>query len=86
MWAMALIMTTGKPLPKFIPSFAWFLEGITTKGFGKGKLYETARISMGRRKCEWTAADEAMWDAIFEMTSPVRDEAIRRGRRQTLRK
>ena len=84
--AMALIMATGKPLPKFIPSFAWFLEGITTKGFGKGKLYETAKTAMGRRKCEWTAADEAMWDAIFEITAPVRDEAIRRGRRQTLRK
>ena len=39
---MALIMATGKPLPKFIPSFSWFLEGVTTKGFGKGKLYETA--------------------------------------------
>ena len=25
--SMALIAATGKPLPKFIPSFAWFLEG-----------------------------------------------------------
>ena len=32
---MALIAATGKPLPKFIPSFAWFLEGVVTKGFGK---------------------------------------------------
>jgi len=84
--AMTLIMTTGKPLPKFIPSFAWFLEGVTTKGFGKAKLYETAKISMGRRKCEWTAAEEAMWDTIFEITAPEREEAIRRGRRQTLKK
>ena len=33
--AMALIATNGKLLPKFIPSFAWFLEGAVTKGFGK---------------------------------------------------
>ena len=84
--AMALIMATGKPLPKFIPSFAWFLEGVTTKGFGKAKLYETAKTSMGRRKCEWTAAEQTMWDTIFEMTAPVRNEAIRRGRRRTLKK
>ena len=84
--AMALIMATGKPLPKFIPSFAWFLEGITTKGFGKGKLYETAKTSMGRRKQEWTAAEEAMWNAIFEMTASGREDAIRKGRRQTMRK
>ena len=68
-------------LPKFIPSFAWFLEGVVTKGFGKGKLYETAKVAMSRRKCEWTAAEQAMWEAVFEMTAPQRNEAIKRGRR-----
>ena len=84
--AMALIMATGKPLPKIIASFAWFLEGIVTKGFGKNKLYGTAKTAMGRRKCEWTEAEQAMWDAIFELTAPQRDEAVRRGRRQMFRK
>ncbi|KKL14219.1 hypothetical protein LCGC14_2517910, partial [marine sediment metagenome] len=56
--AMTLIMATGKPLPKHIPSFAWFLEGITTKGFGKKKLYEAAKTAMPRRGCEWTEAEE----------------------------
>ncbi len=83
--AMALIMTTGKPLTKYIPSFAWFLNGAVTKGFGKGKLYETARVAMSRRKCEWTAAEEAMWDAIFEMTAPTRTAAIKKGRRGMLK-
>ncbi len=82
--AMALIMATGKPLPKFIPSFAWFLEGIVTKGFGKGKLYETAGTAMGRRNCQWSEAEQAMWDAIFEMTAPMRDRAIKKGRRAML--
>ena len=80
--AMALIMATGKPLPKTIPSFAWFLEGVVTKGFGKGKLYGTAEIAMGRRKCKWTEAERAMWDAVYEMTAPQRDEAVRRGRKK----
>ncbi len=80
--AMALIMPTGKPLPKFIPSFAWFLEGVVTKGFGRKKLYETAAIAMSRRKCEWTEAEKNMWEAIFEMTAPGRNEAIIRGRRR----
>ena len=83
---MALIMTTGKPLAKFIPSFAWLLDGLVTKGFGKGKLYETAKIAMSRRKCQWTEAEEAMWDTIFEITAPARNDAIKRGRRQMMRK
>jgi len=82
--AMALIMATGKPLPKFIPSFAWFLEGVVTKGFGKGKLYETARMAMGRRNCQWSEAEQAMWDTVFEMTAPMRNEAIKKGRRAML--
>jgi UDP-N-acetylglucosamine diphosphorylase/glucosamine-1-phosphate N-acetyltransferase len=80
--AMAMIATTGKLMPKFLPSFAWFIEGAVTKGFGKKKVYETARVAMSRRKCAWTAADEALWDAVFEMTAPAREEAIRKGRKQ----
>ena len=84
--AMAMILSTGRPLPKFIPSFAWFMEGAVTKGYGKGQLYTTAGRSMSRRQCEWTSAEEAMWDAIYEKTSPQRDAAVRRGRLQLLKK
>ncbi len=79
--AMTLIAGTGKPLPKFIPSFAWFLEGVVTKGFGKGKLFDTARTAMGRRDCEWTPALEAMWEEIFKITAEPRMDAIKKGRR-----
>ncbi len=84
--AMAIIMGTGKPLPKYIPSFAWFVEGIVTKGFGKGRLYETAKTAMGRRKCTWSAEAEAMWDAVFEMTAPERNAAVKKGRKTLLLK
>ena len=80
--AMSLIMATGEPLPKFIPSFAWFLKGVTTKGFGKKKLYGTARTAMGRRGKEFTDAHEAMFDAIFELTAGPRLTAIQKGRKQ----
>ena len=82
--AMAIIMATGKPLPKHIPSFAWFIEGIVTKGFGKRTLYGTAEKAMSRRGCEWSPEAQAMWDAIFEITSPVRKTAIKKGRRRLL--
>ena len=84
--AMAIIMATGKPLPKYIPSFAWFVEGIVTKGFGKSSLYQTARTAMGRRKCSWSAQAEAMWDAVFEMTAPERSAAVKKGRKTLLLK
>lgn len=79
--AMCILAATGKPLPKYIPSFAWFIDGVVTKGFGKQALYETARVAMGRRKREFTPAQQAMWDAIYELTAPQREEAIRKGRR-----
>jgi len=83
--AMTIIMATGKPLPKYIPSFAWFVEGIVTKGFGKGRLYETARTAMSRRGCKWTPETEAMWNAVFEMTSPERTAAIKKGRKTLIK-
>jgi UDP-N-acetylglucosamine diphosphorylase/glucosamine-1-phosphate N-acetyltransferase len=79
--AMCAISFTGHLLPKFLPSFSWFLEGVVTKGFGKKALYQTARIAMGRRQCEWTAAEEAMWNVVFDMTADPRGEAVRKGRR-----
>jgi len=79
--AMGLIMAAGKPLQKFIPSFACLLEGVVTKGFGRKALYRTAAQVMQRRGRQWTVADEAMWDHVFEMTRPGRDELIKKGRR-----
>jgi UDP-N-acetylglucosamine diphosphorylase/glucosamine-1-phosphate N-acetyltransferase len=80
--AMGLIMATGTPLPKFIPSFAWFLNGVVTKGFGKKKLYETARTAMSRRGQEFTDAHQAMFDMVFELTAEPRQAALKKGRKQ----
>ncbi len=83
--AMAIIMAAGKPLPKFIPSFAWFIEGVVTKGFGRRTLYETATTAMSRRGCRWDQAQEAMWEKIFELTAPTRDEAVKKGRKAMMK-
>ena len=80
--AMGLIMATGTPLPKFIPSFAWFLNGVVTKGYGKKKLYETARTAMSRRGQEFTDAHQAMFDMVFELTAEPRQAALKKGRKQ----
>jgi UDP-N-acetylglucosamine diphosphorylase/glucosamine-1-phosphate N-acetyltransferase len=80
--AMTLVAANGRLLPKFIPSFGWFLEGAVSEGFGKQKLYSAAKIAMSRRQCAWTAADESLWDAIYDMTARERDEAIRKVRKQ----
>jgi len=84
--AMAVVMATGRPLPKFIPSFAWLIDGIVTKGFGRRQLYQTAATVKSRRGCKWTPAEEAMWEAVFQLTAEPRDAAIQKGRKAMLRK
>ncbi len=81
--AMTLLVTSGKLLPKFIPSFAWYLNDTISQGTGKAPLYATARMAMERRKCPWTEADEAMWNAVYEITAEERENAIERSMRRT---
>jgi UDP-N-acetylglucosamine diphosphorylase/glucosamine-1-phosphate N-acetyltransferase len=75
--AMTMIATVGQLLPKFIPSFAWYVKGAVSEGLGRQKLYSIARTAMSRRNRVWTEADQSLWGAIYEMTAPARDEAIR---------
>jgi UDP-N-acetylglucosamine diphosphorylase / glucose-1-phosphate thymidylyltransferase / UDP-N-acetylgalactosamine diphosphorylase / glucosamine-1-phosphate N-acetyltransferase / galactosamine-1-phosphate N-acetyltransferase len=81
--AMAVLVSSGKLMPKFIPSFAWHLHDALTPGNGKASLYATARIAMSRRNCAWTEADETMWNAVYAMTAQERTDAIERSRRRT---
>lgn len=86
--AMTLLVTSGRLLPKFIPSFTWYINDAITPGMGKAPLYATARTAMGRRKCQWTEADEAMWNAVYEITAEERKDAIERskaGRKSEIR-
>lgn len=70
--AMCMLLANGRLLPKFIPSFCWHYNGALTQGKGKAAAYATARAAMARRQFEWTAADEALWDAAFDLTAVTR--------------
>lgn len=80
--AMTLLVTSGKLLPKFIPSFTWHLNDAIIHGTGKESLFATARTAMARRKCVWTEADESLWNAVYEMTATERDEAVAKSQRR----
>ncbi|HUU28285.1 MAG TPA: putative sugar nucleotidyl transferase [archaeon] len=82
---MTLLMGTGKVLPKFIPSFSWFLEGAVTAGYGYARLLETAEIAAGRRERSLTKADKALLDHVYKLTEPERKKAIRKDRKKLLR-
>ncbi len=81
--AMTVLVTSGKLLPKFIPSFTWHLNDAITHGTGKAAIYATARAAMGRRQCSWTEADEAMWNAVYEITAEEREYVVERSRHRT---
>ncbi len=80
--AMAVLVADGRLLPKFIPSFAWYLDGLLSEGFGKTRLYEAAKAAMRRRQSAWTDDDERLWDAVFELTATERERAFRRAKSQ----
>ena len=78
---MAVLMAAGSPLPKYIPPYAWFLNGKIGKGFGLNPLIDTARKAMSRRKVEMTDEDEQLLRHVFELTREDRMTHIRRSRR-----
>ncbi|MCG3179957.1 MAG: hypothetical protein BIFFINMI_02311 [Phycisphaerae bacterium] len=80
----ALLMAIGKPLPKFIPPFAWYLEGAISRGFGKQSLFDTAVTAMGRRKKVWTEADLRLYEHIYALTDEERKHYIKKDRRKLL--
>ncbi len=82
---MTLLMASGSVLPKFIPSYAWFVDGAVTKGFGLNALLDTARVAMGRRKKELTAVEEELIRAVHAETDAERKAVVKKDRRKLLR-
>lgn len=83
---MCLCMSAAGPLPKYIPSFAWFVNGFISKGFGFKKLLETAAIAMGRRNKEFTADDRAVLEHAYELTKDERMVFVKKDRKRMLGK
>lgn len=62
----------GAGFPKnFIPSFSWGGAG-SISTFSLNKAMETAKRVMQRRKIEWTAQDQRVFEAIFETSKSWR--------------
>ncbi len=75
---MSNVVTAGALIPKFVPSFCWFLNNHVTKGFGHKQMFATAAKAMERRKVQLTPEHETMLETVFEMTKEERSFWIKK--------
>lgn len=68
--AFCNIVSAGFP-PKYVPSFSWITPEAVVE-YELGKALETARLVMGRRAVEMSAAEEALVRSLFESSRPER--------------
>ncbi|MCM8784670.1 MAG: hypothetical protein NC827_00235 [Candidatus Omnitrophica bacterium] len=74
-------ITANNILPKYFPSFIWFVNGKFMKGYGLESSLETVRISMKRRNRELLKEEEAAIRNIYEMTETERKTYIEKSRK-----
>lgn len=75
---MSNVVTAGTLIPKFVPSFCWFINNHVTKGFGHKQMFSTAAKAMERRKVQFTAEEEAVLETVFGMTKEERSFWIKK--------
>lgn len=75
-------ITASGILPKFFPSFTWYINGKFMKGFGVKMMIETAKTAMGRRDRTLSPEEEQVIQTVYEMTKEVRKEYIKKSRRK----
>ena len=78
---MCNVVATGKPLPKFVPSFAWFINEKVSKGYGFRMLLETAKAATARRSRVLTEEEIKVLEEAYEITKDKRIALIRKSRR-----
>ena len=83
---MCLLMASGSLLPKYIPSFSWYLNGRFSRGAGFKSLLKTAHAATSRRKRSLTEDDVALLEAVFKLTKDKRNPLIRRDSLAMLKK
>jgi UDP-N-acetylglucosamine diphosphorylase/glucosamine-1-phosphate N-acetyltransferase len=82
---MCNLVGGGGLLPKYVPSFSWWLQGRISKGFGLASGLETARAAMARRGVELTNAMADLIRYTEQLTRPERMKRIKRDRRKAFR-
>ncbi|MCX8081939.1 MAG: putative sugar nucleotidyl transferase [bacterium] len=74
-------ITAGGILPKYFPSFTWYVNNKFMKGYGLDMMICTARTVMQRRKREWLKEEEDTIRTVYEITEEERKEAIKKSRK-----
>lgn len=74
-------ITAGGILPKYFPSFTWYVNNKFMKGYGLDMMINTARTAMARRKRELLKEEEDAIRVAYEMTEEERRDAIKKSRR-----
>ncbi|MCM8767303.1 MAG: hypothetical protein NC921_00775 [Candidatus Omnitrophica bacterium] len=74
-------ITANNILPKYFPSFIWYVNGKFMKGYGLEYSLETVKISMERRDRELLKEEENVIRKVYEMTETERKTYIEKSRK-----
>ena len=83
---MCLLVASGVPLPKFIPSFMWYFNGRFSRGTGFKNLIKTAHAVTGRRNRTLSEEDISLLETVYDMTREERDLLIKRASKAMLKR
>jgi len=79
---MCNLVTSSGVMPKFIPSFTWFLHNRFFKGYGLEYMVQTAKKAMSRRKVEMSAEEEKLMAVLYKLTKEERTYWIKKSAEQ----
>lgn len=79
---MCNLVAGASVLPKYIPSFCWYLDSRISKGLGLAAALATARAAMGRRGAKLTDAMVDLIKYTEEQTRPDKMDKVKRDRRR----
>jgi len=74
-------ITADNILPKYFPSFVWFVNGKFMKGYGVDYSIKTAKIAMERRNRNLLPSEEYAIRKVYEMTESERKTYIEKSRK-----
>jgi len=74
-------ITANNILPKYFPSFVWFVNGKFMKGYGIDYSLQTAKISMERRNRILLKEEEDAIRKVYELTESERKSYIEKSRK-----
>jgi UDP-N-acetylglucosamine diphosphorylase/glucosamine-1-phosphate N-acetyltransferase len=82
----ALLLTSGKLLPRVIPAFAGYSHGRLEERTDLRQMFATAATVMARREREWTEAHAELYFGLYEQTAEHRSRVLREAEQHRLRR